>query len=130
TALHAIAWLCVCEYNLGGAWSFLHQIKHGEERSKTARDMAVSLAHQGIWKKITGVVTVIVRGELRQKHLHKIVQAVAKSDKIQEHGKKLVYQELLWACSETFDSALVTLAHLVRYEGGTGLAIANALTWA
>jgi len=130
TALHAIAWLCVCEYDLRAAWPYLHHIKNAEERSKTARDMAVSLAHQGNWRKITEVVAVIVRGELKQKHLHKIVQAVAKSDKIQQHERKLVYQELLWACSETFDSALATLAHLVRYERGTGLAVANALTWA
>jgi hypothetical protein len=126
-ALHGIAWLCVCEYDLRGAWSYLHQIKNGAEKSKAARDMAISLAHQGKWRKITEMAFVIERGELKQKYLHKIVRAVAESEKISEHGRKSVYGELLWSCSETFDSALVTLTHLVRCNQKIGLPVAKAL---
>jgi hypothetical protein len=127
TALHAIAWLCVCEYNLREAWMYLHQIKNVEEKSKAARDMAISLAHQGNWRKVTEMAFAIERGELKQKHLHKIIKAVAESEKIRDHQRKLIYGELLWPCSETFDSAFTTLAHLVRCDKRIGLSVSKAL---
>ena len=127
TALHAFAWLCVCDYSLAKAWKYLRQIKNVEERSKTARDMAIELARQGRWQKITGVASLIERGELKQKYLHKIIKAVAESKELHEHERKMIYCDLLWACSDTFGSTLPTLAHLVRCNQGIGLSVANAL---
>ena len=129
TALHALSWLLVRENDLKDAWPLLRQIKSPAIRAKAARDVAIELTEQGRWRHVVGVAAFIEGSEFKQKHLHKIVKAVAASKKIKEFQSWSVYGELLWPCSETFDSVLATLAHLVRYEDGAGLPVAKALAW-
>ncbi len=130
-SLHAMAWLCVREFNLGGAWPYLNKIKDASEKAKAARDMAISLTHQkGGWKKIPDVIGFIQRGELKQKYLHKIVEALLLSKHTTAMQKKTLFGELLPACADNVDSTLATLAHIVRYNAEAGLGVAQGLMWA
>ncbi|HVY70315.1 MAG TPA: hypothetical protein VHH73_10335, partial [Verrucomicrobiae bacterium] len=57
----------------------------------------------------------IDRSDFKQKTIHKVASTIASSRSLKPLERRLAFTELLWPCSESFDSTYITLAHMIRH---------------